>query len=522
MYKKYIVLLLLIGSTMNANPGFSQNSNLGDFGGHNDVGKVKSPGSVQYNPYTQEYTIQASGTNMWFDQDEFHFIWKHMQGDFILRARMKFVGQGVDAHRKMGWIIRNSLDTDSAHVNASIHGDGLTSLQFRKTKGGETEETKSKVIAPDIVQLERQSNTYIMSVAKFGEPFISNHITLDLNDDVYIGLYVCSHNPDVSEKAIFKNVRLIVPAKKDFQPYRDYIGSRVEVMEIQSGYRKVLYTNSKSIQAPNWTLDGKSLIYNSEGLLYQFDLATKTPTVINTGFANIINNDHVLSFDGKYLGISHHTSDADGPSISYTMPMQDGKLERVIIGPSIIYTMPVQGGKLKRVTDIGPSYLHGWSPDGKHLIYTGNRDEQYDIYRIPVEGGKEIQLTNTIGLDDGSEYSPDGKFIYFNSNRTGAMQIWRMKPDGSEPTQITFDEYNDWFPHISPNGKWIVFLSFSKDIRSDDHPFYKHVYLRLIPISGGRPKIIAYIYGGQGTINVPSWSPDSTHVSFVSNTMIVE
>ncbi|MBN2326828.1 MAG: TolB family protein [Candidatus Omnitrophica bacterium] len=502
MLKKFILLLLLIGSTMNVNPVFSQNSNLGDFEGHNDVGKVKNTGSVQYDPDTQEYTIQASGTNMWFDRDEFHFVWKRIKGDFILRARMKFIGKGVDAHRKMGWIVRNSLDTDSVHVNASIHGDGLTSLQFRKTKGGETEETKSKLQAPDIVQLERQGNTYIMSVAKFGEPFISSQITLDLNHEVFVGLYVCSHNPEVSEKAIFTNVRLIVPAKKDFQPYRDYIGSRLEVMEIQSGHRKVLYTDPNSIQAPNWMLDGNSLIYNNEGLLYKFDLSTNTPTVIDTGFANKNNNDHVLSFDGKHLGISHHSSDADGASI--------------------IYTIPVKGGTPKRVTSVGPSYLHGWSPDGENLIYTGGRNGQYDIYKISIAGGQEIQLTNTKGLDDGSEYSPDGKFIYFNSNRTGTMQIWRMKPDGSEPTQITFDEYQDWFPHISPDGKWIVFLSFPQETRSDDHPFYKHVYLRLISLSGGTPKIAAYIYGGQGTINVPSWSPDSTHVTFVSNSMIGE
>jgi Tol biopolymer transport system component len=100
------------------------------------------------------------------------------------------------------------------------------------------------------------------------------------------------------------------------------------------------------------------------------------------------------------------------------------------------------------------------------------------------------------------------------------MQIWRMKPDGSEQTQITSDEFNNWFPHISPDGKWIVFISFPKDIEPGSHPFYKHVYLRLMPISGGQPKVIAYLYGGQGTINVPSWSPDSKKIAFVSNTEI--
>jgi Tol biopolymer transport system component len=170
------------------------------------------------------------------------------------------------------------------------------------------------------------------------------------------------------------------------------------------------------------------------------------------------------------------------------------------------------------VTANAPSYLHGWSPDGRFLIYTGQRNGEFDIYKIPVEGGEELQLTTAEGLDDGSEYAPDGSCIYFNSARTGTMQIWRMKPDGTEQEQMTHDELNDWFPHVSPDGKRIVFLSFPKDVPAQEHPFYKHVYLRMMSIDGGEPQVIAYVYGGQGTINVPSWSPDSRRLAFVSNT----
>src|SRR5579871_2492140 len=187
---------------------------------------------------------------------------------------------------------------------------------------------------------------------------------------------------------------------------------------------------------------------------------------------------------------------------------------------SLVYTVPITGGNPKQITPTGPSYLHGWSPDGKFLVYTGQRNGQFDIYRIPASGGDEVQLTKTPGLDDGPEYTPDGKYIYFNSTRSGRMQIWRMKPDGSGQEQLTDDEYNNWFPHISPDGKWIVFLTYLvNEVEPSDHPAAKRVYLRVMPLDGGNPQVIAYLYGGQGTMNVPSWSPDGKMMAFVSNTV---
>ena len=471
---------------------------VGFFEGYTDVGSVKHPGSVIFDAERQEYILEGSGANMWFASDEFYFVWRRLSGDFILRAHARFLSEGVDPHRKLGWMIRSSLDSSAAYVDAAVHGDGLAAMQYRREQGGDTEELPAETTAADVIQLERRGDTYIMSVARFGEEFERTELTnLELPDDVYVGLFLTSHNEDVVEKAAFTNVRIVIPPAEGDVAYQDYIGSNLEIMEIETGLRKILHRIPESLQAPNWTLDGQALIYNHGGLLYRFDLQSRRPEVIDTDFATRNNNDHVLSFDGTMLGISHHPDEHDGQSI--------------------VYTVPVEGGTPKKVTTQGPSYLHGWSPDGRFLTYTAQRDGDYDIYIIPSEGGEEIRLTDAPGLDDGSEYSPDGDYIYFNSARTGSMEIWRMRPDGSEQEQLTDDPLNNWFPHISPDGKTMVFLSYLPDVAPGDHPFYKQVYLRTMPVDGGEPKVVAYLFGGQGTINVPSWSPDGTRIAFVSN-----
>ena len=477
---------------------------VGAFDDQNDVGKILHNGNAVYNAAAGSYEVAASGTNIWFTHDDLHLVWKKMKGDFILQARGKLMGKGVEQHRKFGWMIRNSLDSTSPMIAATIHGDGLTSLQYRKLAKTNVEEKRFDINAPDVIQLERKGKLYIMSVAHFGDLYVSQQLAdIDLNDDVYVGLFVCSHNKDVIEKASFDNVRIIIPAKDSFQAYKQYIGSSIETLNVFTGARNVEYTSAdKSLQAPNWAHDGDHLIYNTGGLMYRLNLKDETSEVINTGLVKNNNNDHVISFDGKMLGLSAASL--------------DGKYN------SVVYTVPIGGGEPKQITPTGPSYLHGWSPDGKWLTFTGQRNGEFEIYKIPSSGGDEIRLTHSPGLDDGSEYSPDGKFIYFNSVRSGHMQLFRMKPDGSEQTQLTSDTCNNWFAHVSPDNKWIVCLTFMNDVKPDEHLFYKHVYLRMIPIFGGPLKVIAYLYGGQGSINTPSWSPDSKRIAFVSNSDILK
>jgi Tol biopolymer transport system component len=374
-------------------------SDLGLFEGNRDIGNVGYAGSVEFDPATGSYTISGGGTNMWFDQDELHYIWKKTSG-------------------------------------------GTFRLHFR-------------------------------------EPF-------------YVGLGVCAHNNDTLETAVFSNVLIVTPGQKPDSLKR--IESTLEIISISSFDRRVVYHTRDHIEAPNWSPDGRTLIYNSSGLLYRIPAGGGVPERIPTGFANRINNDHGISPDGSQIVISDQTE----------------------TGQSIIYALPFEGGVPRRITTLGPSYWHGWSPDGRTLAYCAERNGNYDVYTIPLTGGKEKRLTTAVGLDDGPDFSPDGKHIYFNSVRTGTMQIWRMKTDGSQQEQITTDEFNDWFPHPSPDGKWIAFISYHTDVPAGSHPPNKDVMLRLMNLETGEIQIMAKLFGGQGTINVPSWSPDSERLAFVS------
>lgn len=278
--------------------------------------------------------------------------------------------------------------------------------------------------------------------------------------------------------------------------------SILQTVNVETGVCTIHQTFDCLIEAPNWTKDGKRLIYNSGGRIYEFDLETRASSAVESGFAVHCNNDHVLSPDNTEIAVSHHTEED---------------------GHSRIYILPLSGGEPVLITPYGPSYLHGWSPDGQELSYCAERNGQYDIYTIPAHGGEERQLTDTSGLDDGPEYSPDGAYIWFNSVRTGLMQIWRMKRDGSEQMQMTFGESNSWFPHVSPDGEKVAYLTYRKgDVAPGDHPANKQVEIRLMSSGGGEYRTLVQLFGGQGTLNVNSWNFDSTQLAFVSYELMEE
>ena len=470
----------------------------GSFNSSKDIGNPKLSGSVSYDESSGTYTLKGAGANIWGQKDEHHYCYNKLDGDFILTANFKFEGKN-DVHRKMGWMVRASEEDDAVMCGAFVHGDGLTALQWRERKGLLMQSPQDEIWAPkyyyEVLQLERVGKLFIMRAAHPGEPLqeIGRKTIEYMPDNVLAGLVICSHVEDVIETAYAWNVRIDQPAKGDFRP-----ACRLEVMNVFDGVRKVIYED-KQFEAPNWMPDGSELLFNMRGSIYTIPVEGGNIKKINTGFATSANNDHCISFDGKYLAISHDES----------------------AGSNIFY-LPLAGGEPIRITEQAPSYLHGWSPDGKEVVYVARRDGNpaYDIYRKNIKGGKEIRLTNNQANEhvDGCEYSPDGKYIYYNGSvNGGTMQIWRMKPDGSGKEQLTFDENNNWFPHISPDNKWIAFISFAPDIELNSHPQYQKVTLRLMPTSGGAPKVIAWLYGGQGTLNVNSWSPDSKSIAFVTN-----
>src|SRR4029077_4553596 len=315
-----------------------------------------------------------------------------------------------------------------------------------------------------------------------------------LRGTFYVGIGVCSHDKDAVERAVFSNVGLSTPVVSASWA-RVY--SALETGEIASTARRVVYVAPERFEAPNWMRDGTTFLFNSNGRLVRLPVTGGTPETIDTGFAVRCNNDHGISPDSKWLAISDQSQEEHR---------------------SLRCLVPSEGGTPPKITNHSPSYWHHWSPDGTTLAFVGQRNGDFDIYTIPVAGGDETRLTTAKGLDDGPDYSPDGKYIYFNSERGGTMQIWRMRPDGSGQEQITSDDFNNWFPHISPDGKWMVFLTYEKNVVG--HPENKDVKLRLMSLEEKKISVLASLFGGQGTINVPSWSPDSKQLAFVSYQLI--
>ncbi len=484
---------------------------LGLFERAQDIGSVGLAGSAVHDPASGHYRVTASGANIWGAEDAFHFVSAKRSGNLHIEAVIDWVGAGVDPHRKAGLMIRQNLSAGSPYADVVLHGDGLVALQYREVQDGPTFEIRSNVAGARRLRLEKEDGYVYFSVA--GADGVLRHAggnyRIAFAEPFYAGLAVSAHNNAVRETALFSNVQMSVPTLRHIADtgYPAAVESTLEVMELEGAQsRRVVRHFDFKIEAPNWSPDG-ALIYNSRGLIYRIPATGGDPTVINTGPYRKNNNDHGLSPDGRWLAISDQ-SEPDDHSRIYVLPVEGSDRPRLVAGhPST------------------PSYWHGWSPDGRTIAYTATRPEtnDFDIYAKDLAGGPERRLTTSPGLDDGPEYSPDGRYIYFNSARSGAMQIWRINArDGGNPQQVTKEPaYRDWFPHFSPDGRWIVFVSFGLDVELGDHPPNRDVVIRIMPADGSSPpRILTKLFGGQGTMNVPSWSPDGKAIAFVSYRLV--
>jgi TolB protein len=473
-------------------------SAVGIFESRADVGAVLHPGSVDYDAEKRTYTITGSGENMWFKADAFQFAWKKVSGDITLSADISFATTSGNPHKKAVVMFRQSLGADSVYADVALHASGMTALQFRDETGALTREVQANISAPKRLRIVKRGDyVYMALAADGGEPQVAGGwLRVPLQGTFYVGIGVCSHDKDVVEKAVFSNVELTSPHASAGQPK---LYSTLETIAISSGDRHVAYIAPGRFEAPNWMRDGSAFLFNRDGHIERLPVSGGASVPVDTGLAVRCNNDHGISPDGTQLAISDNSQDAHD---------------------SLVYIVPIGGGSARRITQKSPSYWHGWSPDGRTIAFVGQRDGDFDIYTIPAAGGEETRLTTAKGLDDGPEYSPGGEYIYFNSERSGHMQIWRMKTDGSDQEQSFSDDLNNWFPHISPDGKWMIFLTYGADVSG--HPENKDVMLRLMSLSDKKITVLAKFFGGQGTINVPSWSPDSKQVAFVSYLQVPE
>jgi TolB protein len=476
---------------------------IGLFDGNTDVGDTPKKGSVELDRSTGDYRITGGGANIWAGVDAFQFAWKKVPGDFALSADVHFVGTGAVAHRKAVLMIRQTLDPDSAYADVALHGDGLTSLQFRPAKGALTEEIRSDLKGPVRIRIERRAGQFTIYAGAAGEELKpAGPATVVLTDPVYAGLGICSHDANTLETAVFSNVRLeplLAP------PPRPQYSSKISIYDLHDRSIRTVYQTHEVFEAPNWSPDGKYLLSNSRGRLFRIPVdggGAPEPEPLPLEPTLRCNNDHGFSPHGKEIALS-----ASSPSSRQSQ----------------VYTAAVDGSGARRLVSEAPSYFHGWSPDGKYLAFVSQRDGNFDLFRVPAGGGAEERLTHHAGYDDGPDYSPDGKWIYFNSNRSGKWDIWRMPADGAGPEdekaqRVTSEDVEDWFPHPSPDGKWLVFLAFPKG--TANHNGKLEVELRMMPlpkahVKPGQAKVVAKLFGGQGTINVNSWSPDSKRFAFV-------
>lgn len=466
-----------------------------------DIGSVAVAGGASY----ANNAFRIKGTlDIWNTSDGFHYVYQPLIGDGQIVARVTGV-ENTNPHAKAGVMIRETLAADARHATMVVTPvDGVQFLR-RYADGGLTTPTNPQINKgrlPYWVKMVRKGHEFSGYESTDGNAWVlTGRDTLQISNTAYIGLVASSHQQTVLNTSTLDSVA-ITKTPQQSSP-ASAVTSHVTIISVDGKTKGVIFSAPRLFEAPNWSPDGKYLVLNSEGKLWRLPVAGGELQPIPLGSVARVNNDHGISPDGREIVVS-----ANG-------------------GP--LFILPFAGGEPRRITEQTPSYYHGWSPDGNTLAYVAKQHESFDIYGISVKGGTPARLTMHAAHEDGPDYSPDGKWVYFNSDRAGGGgDIWRIPASGAgendaKAEQITNDDYVDWFPHPSPDGKHLVFLSYQKG--TEGHPANKDVVLRMMPLPGAAPgaepareKIVELVklFGGQGTLNVASWAPDSQRFAYVS------
>jgi dipeptidyl aminopeptidase/acylaminoacyl peptidase len=389
-------------------------------------------------------------------------------------------------------ILKQDLAADGVYADVALHGSGLSALQYRRAKAVTSQDIELNIDFPKTARIVKRGDAITMYLSMHGEPLHQAGATVKLHFDgpFYVGIGLCSHDKDAAETAVFSRVELKKPAPA---AQKSQVFSSVQTIQTEDKFRRAMMVLTKRgrIGSVNWSTDGQSLYFNRGGHIEKMAAIGAEPQNVKIGARLWCDDNHGLSPDNSQLAVSCASAPGRAPSI---------------------YTVPLDGGAARQLTHGGAAEFHGWSPDGTTIAFTGVRNGHTDVYVVPAQGGEEKRLTNA-AINDGPDFGPDGS-IYFSSDRSGSMQVWRMKADGSQAEQMTKDAGNDWFPHVAPNGKQMVYLNRAGSAPVGD------ATLRLMDLGNGQARVLVDVFGGDGTLNAPSWSSDNHHFAFTEYDML--
>ena len=461
---------------------------IGIFDGRADIGETVIPGVARFDAAAKAYTVTAAGENMWTNRDAFYLLWKKVSGDVQLTADIAFPRERGRAHRKAVLIVKQDLEADGVYADVAIHGSGLSALQYRRAMGVNTQDIELNIDFPKTARIVKRGDVISMFLSMHGEPLHQSGASIKLHFDgpFYVGIGLCSHDKDMTETAVFSRVELKKPAPA---AGASEVFSSVQTIQTEDKFRRAMMVRTVRgrIGSVNWSADGQTLYFNQDGRIQKMPVLGGRPENVAIAPRLWCDDNHGLSPDNSQLAVS--CASAAGR-------------------PSSLFAVPLAGAAARQLTHGGAAEFHGWSPDGATIVFTGVRNGRTDVYVVPAQGGEEKRLTSA-GSNDGPEFGPDGR-IYFTSDRSGTVQVWRMNANGAQAGQLTSDTGSDRFPHVAPNGKQMVYLNSAGREKLGD------TTLRVMDLDDGQTRVLVDVYGGDGTLNAPSWSPDNHHFAFTA------